>query len=340
MGLKHAHGHGNGHGHGDGHAEHRASRHGEDGHNHAPHGRGHDHGHARGLGGAGALALALALTLAFALVEFTGGWWFGSLALMSDAGHMVSDAASLGLAWFAAWVARRPAGMRHSFGLARAEVIAAFVNGLAMLVVVLVIAVEAVSRLLDPRPVQGAGVMVVAFLGLAINIMVAWILARGEKSLNQRAALLHVLGDLAGSVAALLAGAVIVATGWQPIDPILSLVIGALILLSTFHLVREALHVLMEGVPRSLDLEEVGVALARVTHVREVHDLHIWHISSGQVALSAHVQLDDLTHWPAVLADARRVLAERFCIEHVTLQPELIQPSGQGQAVIRVFKRR
>jgi cobalt-zinc-cadmium efflux system protein len=331
--------HADGHGHGS-----AGHRHSHGAHGHGKHGHGHGHAHAQAhagsLGGWRSLALALGLTLAFALVEFTAGWWFGSLALMSDAGHMVSDAASLGLAWFAAWVARRPAGMRHSFGLARAEVIAAFVNGLAMLAVVLIIAVEAVSRLLDPQPVQGGGVMVVAAVGLVINIVVAWILSRGEKSLNQRAALLHVLGDLAGSVAALLAGAVIFATGWQPIDPILSLVIGALILLSTFQLVREALHVLMEGVPRSLELEEVGVALARIAHVREVHDLHIWHISSGQVALSAHVRLDELAQWPRILAEARRVLAARFGIEHVTLQPEVMHAAGPDQAVIRVFKRR
>jgi cobalt-zinc-cadmium efflux system protein len=291
------------------------------------------------LSGRGSLAVALSVTLVYAAVEAIAGWWFGSLALMSDAGHMVSDAASLGLAWFAAWVAQRPAGARHSFGLARAEVIAAFVNGLALLLLVLVIAVEAVRRLLEPSPVAGAGVMAVAFIGLLVNLLVAYALSRGERSLNMRAALLHVLADMVGSFAALLAGAIIYATGWEPIDPILSLVIAALILGSTFHLLREALHVLMEGVPRSLQLDEVGRALAQIVDVRDVHDLHIWHISSGQVLLSAHVKLDGLEHWPRILGDARRVLDERFGIQHVTLQPELATGSWE-QAVIRVFKRR
>jgi cobalt-zinc-cadmium efflux system protein len=311
-------------------------------HAHAPgHDAGHHgHAHAGALSARGSLALALGLTLLYAGIEFLAGWWFDSLALMSDAGHMVSDAAALGLAWFAAWVAQRPAGSRHSFGLARAEVIAAFVNGLALLLLVLLIAVEAVRRLLQPSAVQGGGVMLVAFVGLLVNLLVAYVLSRGEHSLNTRAAMLHVLGDLIGSFAALLAGAVIYFTGWEPIDPILSLVIGALILASTFHLLRDALHVLMEGVPRSLRLEEVGNALARIPDVREVHDLHIWHISSGQVSLSAHLRLDSLEQWPRILEDARRVLDERFDIDHVTLQPELSGDAHGAHAVIQVFRRR
>lgn len=282
----------------------------------------------------------MALTLGYALVEFLAGWWFGSLALVSDAGHMVSDAAALGLAWFAAWLARRPAGSRHSFGLARAEVIAAFVNGLALLLVVVLITVEAIKRLLQPAEVQGLGVMVVAFFGLLLNLAVAFVLTRGEASLNQRAALLHVLGDLLGSFAALLAGAVIHFTGWQPIDPILSLVIAALILVSTLRLLRDALHVLMEGVPRFLRLDEVGRVLAQLPEVREVHDLHIWHISSGQIALSAHIRVDKLDGWPLLLSQARHLLHERFGIEHVTLQPEVGGAGGYvEQSVIRLVRR-
>lgn len=284
----------------------------------------------------------MALTLGYAAIEFLSGWWFGSLALVSDAGHMASDAAALGLAWFAAWLARRPAGSRHSFGLARAEVIAALVNGLALLAVVVLITVEAIRRLMQPGgEVQGLGVMAVAFLGLLLNVAVALVLMRGEASLNRRAALLHVLGDLLGSFAALLAGAVIHFTGWKPIDPILSIVIAVLILLSTLHLLREALHVLMEGVPRYLRLDEVGRALAQLPEVRDVHDLHIWHISSGQVALSAHLRIERLERWPLLLAQARRVLHQRFGIEHVTLQPETTgDGSGGTQAVIRLVRRR
>lgn len=282
----------------------------------------------------------MVVTVAYALVEFGAGWWFGSLALVSDAGHMVSDAAALGLAWFAAWLSRRPGGARHSYGLVRAEVIAAFINGVALLVVVVLISVEAIKRLLHPEAVQGFGVMVVAFFGLLVNLVVAYVLSRGERNLNHRAALLHVMTDLIGSFAALLAGAVIYFTGWAAIDPILSLVIGLLILLSTFHLLRDALHVLMEGVPRSIRLEDVGRALARISDVRDVHDLHIWHISSGQVALSAHLTVVSLNAWPRILSDARRIAVKRFGIGHVTLQPEMASPVGEGMpAVVRIVRK-
>jgi cobalt-zinc-cadmium efflux system protein len=303
------------------------------------HDHAHEHRHGAGLGST-ALIWAMALTVSYAAVEFAAGWWFGSLALMSDAGHMVSDAAALALAWFAAWLSQRPPGSRHSFGLARAEVIAAFVNGLGLLLVVLLIAVEAVKRLMAPPDVQGLGVMGVALVGLLLNLVVAYILSRSERTLNRRAALLHVLADVVGSFAALLAGAVIYFTGWRPIDPILSLAIAVLILGSTIHLLREALHVLMEGVPRSIRLDEVGKALARIPDVHDVHDLHIWHISSGQVALSAHLRLASLERWPGVLEEARAILERRFGIAHVTLQPELSAHGGGEESVIRLFTRR
>jgi len=291
------------------------------------------------MGGSG-LACALALTVGYAGVELVAGWWFGSLALISDAGHMASDAGALALAWFAAWLSQRAPGSRHSFGLARAEVIAAFVNGLGLVLVVLWIAVEAVRRLQAPAQVYGLGVMGVAAVGLLVNLAVAFILSRSERTLNRRAALLHVLADVIGSFAALLAGAVITFTGWSPIDPILSLVIAALILGSTFSLLRDALHVLMEGVPHYVRLDDVGMALARIPEVRDVHDLHIWHISSGQIALSAHLRLSSLERWPQILAQARTVLAQRFGIGHVTLQPELDEDGGRSEeSVIRLVRR-
>ncbi len=287
------------------------------------------------------LGVALALTLGYALVELVAGLAFGSLALVSDAGHMFSDALALGLAWFAAWVAAQPPGARHSYGLARAEVIAAFVNGLALLLVVVFIAVEAISRLLHPADVQGLGVMIVAFIGLLLNLAVVLILSRGERGLNLRAATLHVTSDLIGSVAALAAGAVIYFTGWKPIDAILSLVIALLILASTISLLREALHVLMEGVPRSVKLEEVGRLIARIDGVRSVHDLHIWHISLGRVALSAHLDITELSGWPTVLERARQVLQERYGIDHVTLQPEVAAEAGRGgKSVVKIVARR
>jgi len=301
---------------------------------HSPH---HHHSHGAGR----TLLIALAVTLAYALVELAGGMIFGSLALMSDAGHMLSDSLALGLAAFATWVAARPAGDRHSYGFARAEVVAAFVNGLAMLLIVVLIVVEAVARLLEPQPVAGLGVMVVAFFGLLLNLGVAFLIGRGERNLNTRAALIHVVGDLIGSVAAITAGAVIYFTGWQPIDALLSVVIALLILASTVRLSLDALHVLMEGVPAGVRLEEVGQALSQIEGVRAVHDLHVWNISSGQVALSAHVDLEDLANWPMLLESARRMLQARFRIVHVTLQPELAGGINPGyRARVKIVPHR
>jgi cobalt-zinc-cadmium efflux system protein len=279
-----------------------------------PHGHHHDEGQ---------FMLALALTFSFALVEVGGGWWANSLALLSDAGHMVSDATALGLAALAAWVARRPPSERHSYGLVRAEVVAAVVNAMLMLGVVAAIAVSAVERLQTPRSVTGGAVTGIAALGLLVNLSVIGILSRAERTLNSRAAMLHVLGDLLGSLAALTAGAVITLTGWTPIDPLSSLFICALILYSSVRLLLEALHVLMEGVPPHLDLGEIGRDLAQVDGVRSVHDLHVWALASGRVALSAHVVLRDMATWPAVLSSLRQGLHESYGIDHVTLQPEL-----------------
>jgi cobalt-zinc-cadmium efflux system protein len=268
------------------------------------------------------LWLATGLTLAYAAVEAGVGWWAGSLALAADAGHMVNDAAALAVAAVAAWLARRPASARHSYGFGRAEFLAALVNSLGLLALVAWIAVSAVQRLRDPQPVIGEAVSVAAAIGLVLNIGVAWLLSRGERNLNTRAALLHVLGDLLGSVAALLSGIVIAFTGWTPIDPLLSLGIGALIVVSSLRLLREALHGLMEGTPFTLAPEAVGRALATVPGVTSVHDLHIWSVASEQTLLSAHLVVRDLRQWEAVLDACHALLAERFAIEHATLQPE------------------
>lgn len=294
---------------------------------------GHDHASSRSGAGT-SLVLATLLTLGYAAVEAGVGLWAGSLALVADAGHMVSDAGALALAAAAAWFARRPASRLHSYGFGRAEFIAALVNSLGLLVLVAWLAVSAVQRLQDPRPVAGEAVSVAAALGLLINILVAWTLSRGEKTLNTRAALMHVVGDLLGSVAALIAGVVITFTGWMPIDPLLSLVIGALILTSSLRLLRESLHGLMEGVPLDLSPEEVGRAIASVPGVASVHDLHIWSVKPGEAMLSAHVLVGDLHRWETVLAEARTLLHERYGIAHVTLQPEPVEH------VIRLVARR
>jgi cobalt-zinc-cadmium efflux system protein len=291
-----------------------------------PHHHTHRHSHNEHV-----LLWPLILVLGFAVVEAVGGWYTGSLALLGDAGHMFSDAAALGLAWLGAWVAARPASHKHSYGLLRAEIIVALVNGLLMLLVVAWIVYEAIERLQVPEAVHGLEVMVIAGLGLVVNIVVAMRLHGHQHNLNNRAALLHVMGDLLGSVAALVAGAVIYFTGWMPIDPILSLFISALILVSTLRLLREVLHVLMEGVPHHIELDKVSARLAAIPKVHEVHSVHVWALSSEVTALSAHVVLEDINAWHEVLTACRTVLQAEFDIDHVTLQPETVSALNNGE---------
>jgi cobalt-zinc-cadmium efflux system protein len=282
---------------------------------------GDHHGHGS-QGSRNALLAALTLTLGYAGIEAIAGWWAGSLALMGDAAHMLTDSLALGLALAAALLAARPPSPRLSFGLGRLEPLAALANALLMIGLVAVVSAEAVERLQDPQPVRGAAVAGVAFVGLLVNIGAAWLLAGGRQNLNVRAALLHVLGDLLGSVAALISGVVILYTEWLPIDPILSLVIAVLILLSSLQVLREALHSLMEGVPLHLDLEAIGHAMAEVEGVKSVHDLHVWSLSASRYALSAHIVVLDLRAWEEILGRLQHMLHQRFGIDHATLQPE------------------
>ncbi|MDT3707714.1 MAG: cation diffusion facilitator family transporter [Thiobacillus sp.] len=288
---------------------------------------GHDdhHTHAHGSGNGGLLA-ALLLTLSFAGIESLAGWWSGSLALLADAIHMMTDSSALGLAAIASWLARRPPSALHSYGLVRSEVLAALFNSVLMLVLLGFIVSEAVDRFGTPRDIRGEAVIGVAVVGFVVNLVVAWVLSRGEYTLNTRAALLHVLGDALGSVAAITAGVVIVATGWTPIDPLLSLLVAALILISALRLLREAVHVLMEGVPLHVRLDAVGRDLATLDGVRRVHDLHVWTLSSGSIALSAHLEIRNLADWPDILAAARQTMDKQHGIRHVTLQPEATAP--------------
>jgi cobalt-zinc-cadmium efflux system protein len=280
------------------------------------------HGHFYEQRSQAALAAALALTLGFAVVEVATGFLANSLALISDAGHMVTDAAALGLALLAQLIAKRRPSARYSFGFGRAEALAAFVNGLAMLLVVGWIVFEAIQRFAAPQPVQGGMVLVVAAIGLCINLLVAWSLSRDKESMNTRAALVHVLGDLLGSVAALIAGAVIMLTGWMQIDPILSLLVSLLILRSTIGVLRESFHHLMEGVPDSADYTRIGADLASIPGVVSVHDLHVWEMSPGQPALIGHLHIDDMQQWPDILERVKAMLRTRHGIDHITLQAE------------------
>jgi cobalt-zinc-cadmium efflux system protein len=288
--------------------------------------------------GARPLAIAVALTLSYALVELIGGLWSGSLALLADSGHMATDSAALLFALAANVIARRPVSDRHSFGLARVEVIAAFVNALAMLGVVAWIFYEAIDRLREPVPVQGLGVFAIAAVGLTINVLVAWSLSRDRENVNTRAALIHVMGDLLGSVAAITAGLIIYFGGPLMADPLLSMFVAALILRSTLGVLKETTYVLLDSVPEGVNYAEVGQALARVHGVKSVHDLHIWSMVPGRAALSAHMLVDDIEHWPAILKESRRVLASQFHIDHTTLQPEWLHAKREAQIPIRPMR--
>ena len=278
----------------------------------------HSHDHASGP----ALRAALLLTLTFAAIEFIAGWWGGSLALMADAGHMLTDSTALGLAALAAWFASRPADAEHSWGHGRAEIIAAIINGMVMLALIGIIVINAIERFSNPVEVKGVAVLLVAVIGLVVNLLVLRVLHRGQNNINVRGAMLHVIGDLLGSIAAITSGIVIVLTGWTPIDPILSLLICALILVAALSLLKNAFGIVMEGVPSRLDLEQVRSAMTEVEGVCEIHDLHIWQVSSERTALSAHVVIEKMDDWPDILARINRMLLEQFQIDHPTLQAE------------------
>ncbi|TAK83571.1 MAG: cation transporter [Betaproteobacteria bacterium] len=265
---------------------------------------------------------AAAATLLFAALEAAGGYWTGSLALLSDAGHMVTDAMALALGALAARIARRPPSSRHSYGLGRAEIFAAAINACTMLAIAAAIAYEAVQRLKEPADIHGAAAAAIALAGLALNLAIVKWLMPHRHDMNARAAALHVLGDLLGSIAAIVSGAVIALTGWTPIDSLASLLIGVLIAVSSLRLLHEAFHALMEGVPLRLSVEELGREMAAAEGVDSVHDLHVWTLSGSRIALSAHVVVRDLSHWDRTLPALQALLRERFGIEHVTLQPE------------------
>lgn len=269
------------------------------------------------------LAWAMALTLFFALIETVFGFISNSLALISDAGHMMTDSAALGLALLAQLLAKRKPNATHSFGFGRSEALAAFVNGLFMLAIITWIAKEAILRLSNPEPVQGGIVMIVAVIGLVINIIVAWVLSHDKESMNTKAALIHVMGDLLGSVAAILAGTIIYYTNWLPIDPLLSLFVALLILKSTIEVLKESFHFLMKGVPRHINYIQVGADLEAITGIISVHDLHVWDMSPGQTALIGHVEIEDIKTWPFILSSIQTMLLERHGIDHITIQAEI-----------------
>ena len=280
---------------------------------------------------ASALKVALALTCAVLAVELAGGLLSHSLALLADAGHVLTDVFALGLAWFAVSASRRPADNRRSYGYQRISILAALVNSLTLIVIVAAIAYEAIRRLGQPEPVQGGLVIITALVAIAINSFIVFSLRRDSHSLSSRAALLHVAGDLGAAGGVVVAGVVILLTGWLPIDPLLSLGIAVLIAFGAWRIVRETVNLLMEGTPREIDLVAVTQEIAATELVTSVHDLHVWALSSDEMALSCHVVVGDCPLGDAehVVRDLEQRLCDRFAIGHTTIQVESCHPCGE-----------
>ncbi len=277
------------------------------------------------------LKTALALTFVILLVEFAGGLVSHSLALLSDAGHVLTDVFALGLAWFALEQSKRPADRRRSYGYQRVSILAALVNSVTLIVIVIAIAYEAVRRLASPEPVQGWIVVATALIGIAINSYVIFGLRGEKKSLNMRAAFLHVAGDIGASAGVVIAGVVILLTGWLYIDPILSLGIAALIAWGAWRIVRETINLLLEGTPPDIDLSAVADEIKRSDQVVSFHDLHVWALSSEDIALSVHVVVDDtpLSDAEHIVRNLEQRLCGRFDIGHTTIQVESCHPCGE-----------
>ena len=298
----------------------------EAGHDHG-HGYGHGHGHGHGHGQAPAqfgkaFALGISLNLAYVAIEAFYGWRAGSLALLADAGHNLSDVAGLVLAWIALGASRLPGNVRHTYGWRRGSILASFVNAVVLLVAMGSLGWEALERLRSPAPVAGVTMMAVAGVGVVINTLTAWLFMAGsKKDLNIRGAFLHMAADALVSIGVVVAGALYLWRGWEWIDPAVSLVIAAVIVLGTWRLLRDSLHLLFDGVPAGIDVREVAAVLSGLPGVRGVHHLHVWATSTTERALTAHLVTDG-RDVGALLERANVLLAERFGITHPTLQTE------------------
>ena len=283
------------------------------------------------------LAVVLGLTAAFTVVEVVGGIATGSLALLADAAHMLSDNFALGLALFAVWLAGRPSTPERSFGYQRAEILAALANGIILVALAIWIFVEAWQRFSSPPDVLAGWVAVVAVLGLGVNLVSAFLLHRhGHDTLNTRAALRHVLADALGSVGVLVSALVILLTGWEYADPVAGVVIGLLVLASSWTVLRDSVHILLEGAPKGIDAAALGRRLAEMPGVVDVHDLHVWTITSGFHALSAHVLVERGDDCHARRRELEEVLLREYGIEHTTLQVDHVA----APAVVSIQSRR
>jgi len=283
----------------------------------------HDHKLRRPSGSWRQLSVVLVLTAIYMIAEMLGGWWTGSLALLADAGHMLTDVAALVLALIAVWFGSRPATSSKTFGYYRLEIIAALVNGVALIVISLLIFYGAYERWLAPPVVRSGPMIVLAAGGLVVNLVSAWILHRDDEiDLNLRGVWLHVMGDALGSVAAIMAGILMALFGWYTADPLFGIIISLLIIWSSIRLIREATNVLLEGTPAHINLAAVEDAILNTEGVDDVHDLHVWTITSGREALSAHVIHAHSISQPDLLKELRIKLQVRFGVDHLTIQME------------------
>ncbi|WP_083253841.1 cation diffusion facilitator family transporter [Pandoraea sp. ISTKB] len=316
----HDHPHRNG---SDGDGDHDHAHHTHAGHSHAGHSHA-GHSHASGVTDQRRIGIAFVLIAVFMVIEIVGGLLSGSLALLADAGHMVSDAAALAFSWIAIHYGKRPATLQLTYGYKRLEVLAAFVNGCALFVIAGWIVIEAIRRFAEPVPIVGTTMLIVAFAGLLANIAAFMVLHGGNReNLNMRGAWLHVLGDMLGSAAAIVAAVVILLTGWMPIDPLLSIFVAVIILKSAWGIVKSSAHILLEGTPDSLNPTEIKADLeATVTQVRSVHHIHAWSITGERHMITLHaVPAPGVSTRDAMVAVQQR-LATRFNVEHATIQIE------------------
>ena len=285
---------------------------------------GHAHSHGpRSDASVLRLKIALALTFVYMIAEAVGGFLTNSLALLADAGHMLTDVAAMTLTLFAFWFASRPATPKKTYGYYRMEILAAFVNGIALVLLSLWVIYEAVERWQSPPEIKGLQLLIIASGGLVVNVIAAWLLHSGHQhDLNMRGAFLHVVGDLLGSVAAIAAGLLIIFTGWQWADAAGSILISLIIIVGAWRLILDSVNVLLEGTPRHIDLSSVEDSITGTAGVTGIHDLHIWTISSGIHALSVHISHDESVDHSDLLAVVRQRLHDGFGIDHLTIQME------------------
>jgi len=289
------------------------------------HGHGHSHHDPVRSGNKKGLGIALTITLGIMILEFAGGLITNSLALLSDSGHMLSDASALLLSLAAMWFATRPSSPKKTYGFYRFEILAALLNGVALFVITGIIVWEAIQRFSEPPAVAGGSMMLIAFIGLLANLMSAWFLMRTgdvKNNVNLRSAYLHVLGDALGSIGAIAAGIVMIAFEWYIADPIISVFVSLLILRSAWRIIQSTVHILMEGAPAGVDTEEVSKALLSLESVVGIHDLHIWTITSSMDALSCHLLIEDDKDGYRVLQQAINLLGKQFHMDHATIQIE------------------